>query len=89
VDLRVPATGQSRKTAMFGALDFAARQLVVHTAPTERSADFIVLLKRLSEIYGPRPGGRSKPIVLVLDNRPFHASRATHAASPLAHTGSP
>ena len=39
-DLRVPAPGQAKKIAMMGALDHAARRLVVHTSKTKRSADF-------------------------------------------------
>ena len=54
-DLRVPAPGQAKKVAMMGALDHAARQLVVHTSKTRRSADFIALLGRLDGLYGPRP----------------------------------
>ena len=42
-DLRVPAPGQTKKVAMIGALDHAARRLVVHTSKTKRSADFIAL----------------------------------------------
>ena len=52
----------------------------MHTSPTKRSADFTVLLKRLDELYGSKPGARSKPVVLVLDNRPIHKSRAALAA---------
>ena len=44
---RVPAPGQAKKVAMLGALDHAARRLVVHTNKTKRSADFIALLGRL------------------------------------------
>lgn len=79
-DLRVPAPGQSRKIAMMGALDHAARRLIVHTAPTKRSADFIALLEELDRLYGPRPGIVTKPVVIVLDNGPIHASKATLAA---------
>lgn len=78
-DLRVPAPGQSRKIAMLGALDHAARRLIVHTSPTKRSADFIALLEEIDRRYGPRPGIASKPVVIVLDNGPIHASKATLA----------
>jgi transposase len=79
-DLRVPAPGQSRKVAMMGALDHAARRLIVHTSPTKRSADFITLLEQLDRLYGPRPGSLMKPVVIVLDNGPIHTSKATLAA---------
>lgn len=79
-DLRVPAPGQSKKIAMMGALDHAARRLIVHSSPTKRSADFIALLEELDRLYGPRPGLIAKPIVIVLDNGPIHTSKATLAA---------
>lgn len=64
---------------MLGALDAAAGTLVVETSRTKRSSDFIALLARLDELYGPRPG-RQKPVVLVLDNGPIHTSKASRAA---------
>ncbi len=78
-DLRVPAPGQAKKVAMMGALDHAARRLVVHTSTTQRSAEFIAVLERLDGLYGPRPGLPIKPVV-VLDNGPIHVSKATIAA---------
>ena len=79
-DLRVPAPGQAKKVAMMGALNHAARRLVVHTSRTKRSADFIALLEMLDGLYGPKPGVRMKPVVLVLDNGPIHVSKTTTAA---------
>jgi len=79
-DLRVPAPGQAKKVAMMGALDHAARRLIVHTSRTKRSTDFIALLEMLDDLYGPRPGLRVKPVVIVLDNGPIHVSKATTAA---------
>jgi DDE superfamily endonuclease len=79
-NLRVPAPGQAKKVAMMGALDHAARQLVVHTSRTKRSADFIALLEMLDCLYGPSPGLRMKSVVIVLDNGPIHVSKATTAA---------
>ena len=79
-DLRVPAPGQAKKVAMMGALDHSARRLIVHTSRTKRSADFIALLEVLDALYGPKPGVRMKPVVIVLDNGPIHVSNATTAA---------
>jgi transposase len=79
-DLRVEAPGQSQKIAMIGALDFVSRELTVVTSQTKRSADFIALLERLDRIHGPKPGAVCKPAVIVLDNGPIHASKATRAA---------
>lgn len=65
---------------MMGALDYAVRQLIVHTSPTKRSTDFTDLLEEIDRRYGPRPGQAVKPVVMVLDNGPIHVSRATRAA---------
>ena len=79
-DLRVEAPGQSRKVAMIGALDHAARRLIVNTSRSKKSADFIDLLEALDRDYGPKPGRRTKPVVLVLDNGPVHTSKASRQA---------
>lgn len=79
-DLRVAAPGQARRVAMIGALDVAAGTLLVETSRSKRSSDFVALLTRLDEIYGPRPGRQSKPVVIVLDNGPIHTSKASRAA---------
>jgi DDE superfamily endonuclease len=42
-DLRVPAPGQRAKVALLGVLDWARRDLIVHTSRTKRSSDFIAL----------------------------------------------
>jgi hypothetical protein len=46
-DLRIPAPGQSAKVARLGVLDWARRDLIVHTSRTKRSADFIALLEEI------------------------------------------
>jgi transposase len=79
-DLRVEAPGQSQKIAMIGALDFVSRQLIVETSRSKRSSDVIALLERLDRQYGPKPGETRKPVTIVLDNGPVHASKATLAA---------
>ena len=57
-----------------------ARTLTVTTSPTKRSADFIALLEELDRLYGPKPGLKTKPVVMVLDNGPIHVSKATQTA---------
>ena len=79
-DLRIAAPGQAKKVALMGVLDAAGRNLIVHTARTKRSADFIALLQIIDRLYGPSPGRKAKPIVLVLDNGPIHVSKLTSAA---------
>ncbi len=79
-DLRIPAPGQAAKVAMLGVLDWARRDLVVHTSRTKRSSDFIALLEQIDHRYGPKLGVAIRPIMLVLDNGPIHTSKATRAA---------
>jgi hypothetical protein len=79
-DLQIQAPGRSRKRAMLGVLDLAARRLIVNTSTTKRSGDFIVLLGRLDALYGSCPGRPQKPVTLVLDNGPIHTSKASQAA---------
>jgi transposase len=79
-DLRVPAPGQSAKVAMLGVLDWARRELIVHTSRTKRSADFLALLEEGDRRYGPKLGVAIQPLVLVLDNGPIHTSKMSRAA---------
>jgi transposase len=79
-DLRIPAPGQAKKVAMMGAFDWVSRRLTVTTSRTKRSTDFIAFLEELDRLYGPKPGHKSKPVVIVLDNGPIHVSKATQTA---------
>ena len=79
-DLRVPAPGQRAKVAMLGVLDWARRDLIVHTSRTKRSSDLIALLEQVDRRYGPKLGLATRPLVLVLDNGPIHTSKASRAA---------
>ena len=79
-DLRIPAPGQAAKVAMLGVLDWARRDLIVHTRRSKRSSDFIALLEEIDRRYGPKLSLAIKPIVLVLDNGPIHTSKASRAA---------
>ena len=79
-DLRVPAPGQAKKVAMPGSFDHKTRKLIVHTAKTKRSSDFVAHLEQLDQFYGPKPGRPDKPVVLVEDNGPIHTSKLSRAA---------
>ena len=81
-DLRVPAPGQAKKIAMMGALDHAARRLIVHTSRTKRSADFRALLETLDGMYGPRPGVRMKPVVIVVSRKLHSRTRRFDGNEP-------
>jgi transposase len=65
---------------MLGVLDWARRELMVHTSRTKRSSDFIALLEEVDRRYGPKLGVAIKPLVLVLDNGPIHTSKASRTA---------
>jgi transposase len=78
-DLRVQAPGQAKKVAMMGVQDALTRELIVHTSPTKRSADFVKLLDIIDRRFGPA-ARQKRPVVLVLDNGPIHTSRLTSIA---------
>ena len=65
---------------MLGSFDHLTRRLVVHKSPTKRSSDFVAHLEQLDQLYGPKPGPFTKPVVLVLDNGPIHTSKLSLAA---------
>ena len=79
-DLRVPAPGQAKKVAILGSFDHKTRKLIVHTAKTKRSSDFVAHLEQLDRLYAPKPGQPTKPVVLVEDNGPIHTSKLSRAA---------
>lgn len=79
-DLRVPAPGQARKIAILGSLDHVTRELIVQTSKTKKSSDFLAHIEQLDQLYGPKPGQPTKPVVLVEDNGPIHTSKASRAA---------
>jgi len=79
-DLRIPAPGHAKKVAILGSFDHKTRELIVHTAMTKRSSDFVAHLEQLDRIYGPKPGQTVKPVVLVEDNGPIHTSKIARAA---------
>jgi len=51
--------------------------LIVHTSASKRSSDFISHLEQFDQLYGPRPGCATTPVVLVEDNGPIHTSKLT------------
>ena len=88
-DLRVPAPGRAAKVAMPGVLDWARRDLLVRTSRSKRSADFLALLAEIDRRWGPRPGGTTKPVALVLGNGPIHTSSLLRQAASKDHTRNP
>ena len=72
--------GPGKKDCDPGSFDHTTRELIVHTAKTKRSSDFVAHLEQLDRIYGPKPGQTAKPVVLVEDNGPIHTSKIARAA---------
>ena len=60
--------------------DRSPRSKPESASPTKRSSDFITHLERLDRLYGPTPGRTPKPVVIVEDNGPIHASKLSRAA---------
>jgi len=87
-DLRIPAPGQAKRRAILGVLDSARRRMLVETSTTKHSTDFIALLERLDDVYGPRPGGADKPVVMVIETVPSTPARPLPPRSPRVR-GSP
>jgi DDE superfamily endonuclease len=79
-NLRVPAPGKGEKGCHDGRVCLARPQADRDYLATKRSADFIALLEELDRLYGPKPGLKTKPVVMVLDIGPIHVSKATQAA---------
>ncbi len=77
-DLRIEAPGQAKRRAMLGAFDPVRAELLVHTSATKRSSDFIQLLDDLGTTYGGN--GRTRPLVIVMDNGSVHTSKITRKA---------
>ncbi len=67
--MRVPAAGEDRKFAVFGALDDASGEGLWQVSPGKDGAAFVAFLERLA---GEWPDG---PIVVVLDNVGYHKGR--------------
>ena len=78
VDLRIEAPGQAKKRAMLGAFDPVRRRLLVHTSPTKRSTDFVVLLDQLGTAYGTAE--RTRRLIAVHENGRIHTSKLTTKA---------
>jgi hypothetical protein len=74
---------------MLGSFDHVTRRLIVHTSPTKRSSDFVAHLEQLDQLYGPKPGQFTKPVVLVLAMVPSTPANSRSQRSPPVLTGSP
>jgi putative transposase len=71
--MRVPAAGEDKKFAVFGALDYAGGRLTWQTRPTKDSIAFLQFLDALADAF---PTGQ---VAVVLDNVGYHKSRPVRA----------
>ena len=67
--MRVPAAGEDRKFAVFGALDYATGRLLWRLGPRKDAAAFVGFL---DQVAAALPDER---LVLVLDNVGYHKAR--------------
>ena len=64
----MPAAGEDKKFAIFGALDYASGQVVWRTSGAKNGATFVRFLDQLAAAF---PAGE---VVVVLDNVGYHTS---------------
>ena len=66
--MSVPAAGEDRRIAVYGALDYASGRVVWHTATKKDGAGFAAFLEQLAQAWP------EDDLVLVLDNVSYHRS---------------
>ena len=67
--VKIPAAGEDRTFAVFGALDYATGQIIWQLSPQKDGTAFVVFLDHL---VATLPAG---PLVIVLDNVGYHKGR--------------
>ena len=67
--VKIPAAGEDRKFAVFGALDYATGQIIWQLSPQKDGTVFVAFLDHL---VATLPAG---PLVIVLDNVGYHKGR--------------
>ena len=67
--MKIPAAGEDRKFAVFGALDYASGQIVWQLSPQKDGKAFVAFLDHL---VASLP---ADPLVIVLDNVGYHKGR--------------
>jgi transposase len=69
--MKIPAAGEDRKCAVFGAVDSATGQIIWQTSARKGEAAFAAFLDHLAHTLPA-----DEPAVLVLDNVGYHKSHA-------------
>ncbi len=67
--VKIPAAGEDRTFAIFGALDYATGQIIWQLSPQKDGTAFVAFLDHL---VATLPAG---PLVIVLDNVGYHKGR--------------
>jgi DDE superfamily endonuclease len=73
--MKIPAAGEDRKFAVFGALDYASGQVIWQTSARKGEEAFLTFLDHLVE----QVPVTDEPVVVVLDNVGYHKSHALRA----------
>jgi transposase len=68
--MRIPAAGEDRKCAVFGAVDYASGQVIVQMSARKGEDAFMAFLDHLAHVLPA-----DEPAILVLDNVGYHKSR--------------
>ena len=66
--MSVPAAGEDRRIAVYGALDYASGRVVWHPAAKKDGAGFAAFLEQIAQTWP------HEDLVLVLDNVSYHRS---------------
>ena len=67
--MKIPAAGEDRKFAVFGALDYATGQIIWQLSPRKDGTAFVAFLDHLVTTLS------DGPLVIVLDNVGYHKGR--------------
>lgn len=73
--MKIPAAGEDRKFAVFGALDYASGQVIWQTSAHKGDEAFVAFLEHLARQLPEA----DEPVVVVLDNAGYHKSHALRA----------
>jgi transposase len=69
--MRIPAAGEDRKCAVFGAVDYASGRVLFQMSAQKGEAAFLAFLDHLAQVLPA-----DEPAILVLDNVGYHKSHA-------------
>jgi len=68
--LSVPAAGEDKRIAVYGAVDYASGRVLAQTAASKDGLGFAAFLEQIAQAWP------EQTLVLVLDNASYHRSKA-------------